>query len=91
MIHFQGAFVRGNAAKFAAKFGILKNLIAQGAADITGAAPTVLPDRITASCQVLGKFSFASGFEPLRLIRCKVFVFQATRTRHCRALQRSDW
>jgi hypothetical protein len=34
----------------------------------------VLPYRIAAPSQVVGKFRFASGFEPLHLIRRKILV-----------------
>ena len=74
VVHFQGAFIRRNPAQLATKFGVFKNLISQGAADITDAASTVLPNRIAASCQVFGKFRFTSSLEPLNLIRCKVLI-----------------
>jgi hypothetical protein len=34
----------------------------------------VLPNSIAASCQLFGKFHFASGFEPLDLIRRKTLI-----------------
>ena len=38
VVHFQGAFVRGNPAQLATKLRILENLVAQGAADIPDGA-----------------------------------------------------
>jgi hypothetical protein len=46
MVQFQGAFVRRNPAQFTTKLCNFKNLIAQGAADVTSAATTVLPNRV---------------------------------------------
>ena len=55
VVHFQGTLVSRDATKLATKFGVLKDFIAQGTADIAGASPTVLPNHITAPSSCLLK------------------------------------